>query len=387
MKIKIWSNHHAPDLLPEVAAAWRGDQLLILCPPQLGDRSFVSRLQSVREWPEPPVLGVFTSGTLGQPRLVLYSRQNIEASLNAIHELFDLSRIEHLFCYPQAFHTFGLTLGYVASLLRGWTLHTPLGKYSRASHAARVALSAEKVLTLGTPTHFYDLIQYVRETGERIVPSYSCIMGGAVVSPQLWMEVRQELAIEAPSIGYGCTEASPGISHLAPGILPESEGEIGRPLRSVQSSISTRGVCIQGASLCLAILQNGKIDFPKRLWVRDQIRPGVDGSWQFLGRLDLTLNRGGMKFSLEAIERDLAARLRVPVVASAVRDMRLGEDLALTIAGPETVAGELDGALAHWGLQSRRERVRFVKEFPLNECSKLDRRRVKEAFDMREISL
>ncbi len=382
MNIKIAQDYHSAELINEVARAWRGEQLLVVCPPNMKDHSFVAALEKQQDWPEPPVLGVFTSGTLSSsPRLILYSRRNVEAALDAIHALFDLSRIDHVFCYPQAFHTFGLTLGYVAALHRGWKLHTPLGKYSRESHACRIALKEKNVLTLGTPTHFFDLLSVCRESAQELTPSYTCILGGAVVQPKLWMDVQRDLKIEAPSIGYGCTEASPGITHLPPGIMPEIEGEIGTPLPSLSCTISTRGVCIQGPALCLAVLQGTKIEFPQRLWIRDQVRIGVNRSWQYLGRLDLTLNRGGLKFSLEAIERDLFESTKLAVVASAVRDTRLGEDLALTVVGADSAMPAIDQILqSRWGLQLPRERIRFVEQFPLNECSKLDRKTIARGF-------
>ncbi len=381
MKVRLWKDYHSPQLSEEVAAAWRGDHLLVVCPPTLKDTSFMQVLENQQSWPDQPVLGVFTSGTLAtSPRLVLYSRKNIESSLDAIHGLFDLKRIEHLFCYPQAFHTFGLTLGYVAAFHRGWKLHTPTGKYSPAAHVDRVGLREEKVLTLGTPTHFYDLLGHCRESKAALAPSYSCIMGGAAVMQKLWMEIKSGLHIEAPSIGYGCTEASPGITHLPPGILPEKDGEIGYPLPSIQSKVGKRGVRISGPGLCLAIIQNGMIKFPEEQTIRDQIEIDLRGSWHFLGRLDLTLNRGGLKYSIEAIERDLSHSTRLPVVAAAVRDARFGEDLALAVVGSTdqaAVQSQVEEALrARWGLRLNSARIHFVNELPLNECAKLDRRRL-----------
>lgn len=385
MNLKLWQDYHHPDLLKQVEAAWRGEQLLVMCPPTLKDRSFENAILSRKDWPEQPVLGVFTSGTLADsPRLVLYSRKNIEAALNAIHSLFDLKQIEHVFCYPQAFHTFGLTLGYVSALYRGWKLHTPRGKYAIASHAERYRLREKNVLTLGTPTHFYDLLNYCRSNGVQLTPSYSCIMGGASVMQTLWHDMREELGIAAPSIGYGCTEASPGITHLPPGVPPTRDGEVGYPLENLRSKITKRGVNIEGPSLCLAIVQDGKIEFPQKLCIRDQIEIDPRGSWHFLGRLDLTLNRGGIKYSLEAIERDLSLCTRFPVVTAAVKDERLGQDLAVAVVSAlesADIKEQLEKALSlRWGLRLNPKRLRFVADLPLNECAKLDRRRLEQSF-------
>jgi acyl-CoA synthetase (AMP-forming)/AMP-acid ligase II len=358
MNVRVWKGYHGGELEHLIAESWDRGELLVLCPPLLQDFSFLSALPDcgleiagtwtdserdllgkIRrqrlELPFKPALGVFTSGTLSSsPRLVLYSKENVLASLEAIYGLFDRSRIKHVFCYPQAFHCFGLLLGYVASHVNGWKLHTPHGKYQRSSHEERLALTMPDLLTLGTPTHLFDLMTHVRENHAQIAESYSCIMGGAGVSRELWLRVRDGLRIQAPSIGYGCTEASPGISHLSPGIEPRRDDEIGTPLKSVRSSITREGVTIDGPGLCSAVIQNGGVEYPVRLTIRDRVETLEDGHWVYRGRLDLTLNRGGHKYSLEEIEKLLHDRLSLGVVATAVRDSRLGEDLGLAIVSP-----------------------------------------------------
>jgi long-chain acyl-CoA synthetase len=407
MILRLWKGYHAPELFPLVRKSWDEGILLVLCPPLLKDFSFLAALPAgplelfgswtdeeraqVSAYPrrgpggfvESPILGVFTSGTLSlSPRLVLYSRKNVLASLSGIFGLFDRSRIKHLFCYPQAFHTFGLTLGYVAAHIMGWKLHTPEGKYQTASHAQRLALREKNVLTLGTPTHFFDLLQFLRAKNEELTPSYSCIMGGASVSRDLWLRVKGELHIEAPSIGYGCTEAAPGITHLPPGQAPEQDDEIGFPLASLHARIlPNEGVEIYGDSLCLAVIQNRQIEFPPTLRIRDRVETDTRGVWLYRGRLDLLMNRGGAKYSLEAIEKTLHEQLGMAAVACSVRDTRLGEDLGLAIlcngsaTEPRLASAQL--LLREvYALKLRAEKTRFVPEFPLNECSKLDRKSV-----------
>lgn len=404
MIVRLWKGYHSAELFPLVQQSWEDDVLLILCPPLLQDFSFLSvlpegplethgtwtdaevqALKSVvraQEWTatEKPVLGVFTSGTLSlSPRLVLYSKRNVQASLDGVYSLFETSRIEHVFCYPQAFHTFGLTLGYLASHLRGWNLHTPEGKYQTAAHAQRADLHHESVLTLGTPTHFYDLLQWVRKTGRELTPSYTCILGGASVSRDLWLEAQRGLKISAPSIGYGCTEAAPGITHLPPGQAPKQDDEIGYPLPSLQTRIRGDGVEISGSSLCLAIIQNGRMTIPQSLLIRDRIEKDSRGVWLYHGRLDLLMNRGGAKYSLEAIEKALREQLGVNTVACGVRDSRLGEDLAIAFqhsANQELLERTQDVLREVFALKLQPDKTRFLTDFPLNECSKLDRKSI-----------
>ena len=128
----------------------------------------------------------------------------------------------------------------------------------------------------------------------------------------------------------------------------------------------------------MAIVQYGRIDFPSTVVIRDRVEAAPNGVWLYHGRLDLLMNRGGAKYSLEAIEKTLFERLGLNAVACTLRDSRLGEDLGLTfIQGNES---SMEGASAVlkevYALKLQPEKTRFVAEFPLNECSKLDRKSV-----------
>lgn len=382
MKIRVWEGCHSRELLARIKNAWQGDELLILCPPSA--THFVQGLERFSEgkFPDRPVLGVFTSGTVsGTPRLVLYSKKNVEASLNGILGSFEPERITSIFCYPQPFHTFGLLLGYVLALKLEVPLHSPDGRYTRSAHELRVEMQEPGLLTLGTPTHFFDLINYLDFSRQEIADSYSCIIGGAPVSPSLWRAVRDRLRIEAPSIGYGCTEASPGITHLAAGREPKETGEIGHPLPCIGARIARgEGVWIEGDSLCLAIVERGKIEFPSRLLIKDEVEVKADGTWLFRGRIDLVLNRGGTKHALESIERAIFERVQVPIVATSLPDRRLGEDLALAIKGSD-FSGELIEAVRKLleqscGIRLKESHVFLFDELPLNAAAKIDRKSI-----------
>ena len=356
-----------------------------MCPPLLKDFSFRETLERT-DFPEPPVLGIFTSGTSAPaPRLVLYSRANLEASLSAILSVFDESRIDAIFGYPQPFHTFGLTLAYLHALVRGKKLIAPAGRYAASFHDAwwEASRAHPGLLTLGTPTHFQDLRRYARETrgGERPATTYSAIVGGAPCTRALWNALRSELGIAEPSIGYGCTEAAPGLTHLPPGVEPEFDGEVGNVLPEVLLALKPgTGLTFDGPNRCLAILSadsNGAhVEFPKEVHVKDHLEWTRDGRLRFLGRYDLQMNRGGVKFSLERIEAFVRTYSGQEVLAIAVPDERLGEDLGLLVQGPLSSGWKsaLATALhAEFGAHFNAERFRTIPNLPLNASAKLDR--------------
>jgi acyl-coenzyme A synthetase/AMP-(fatty) acid ligase len=252
------------------------------------------------------------------------------------------------------------------------------GKYSHLSHVNRVSIKDPGLLTLGTPTHFYDLLNYVKKNNIKMAPSYSCIIGGAPVTVSIWNQIQKELRILNPSIGYGCTEASPGITHHPPGLKPLEDGEIGFPLKSIEPRIS-KGVVIKGPSLCLAIIQDRKIYFPEEFLVSDQIRIRSDGMWIYEGRLDLMVNRGGQKISLEVIEKILFNELGLEVACSSVDDKRLGKDIGILVKAPpekEIIKKINDKLWEKLGFSISEKKILNVVDFPLNENLKLDRRGV-----------
>jgi len=398
MRIVLWRGYHGPEFRELIAYALEGKLLLIACPPELDDLSFVEHLPSGRlellgswgdavvperkgfkHYPELPCLGVFTSATTERAKLVLYTRANVESCASSIFALFERSRICEVFCYPQPFHTFGLTLGYASAHLFGWELIAPEGKYSRSHHEAWICSVGENTLTLGTPTHFLDLAQFVKNSGTVSRPSYSAIAGGARVSRELWLLMRDQLLIEAPSIGYGATEASPGVSHLAPGIEPVEDGEVGRPLSHLSVEVDPlSGVTFRGSSVCSAIISETGVEFPESFTLPDLVRVRADGTWVYEGRAKFTLNRGGKKILLEAVEKELHSRFGIEALGFSVPDSRLGEELGLLLkTSAEDLRFRREEFVSHlrekYGMNFSSQHLRAVSGFPLNANLKPDR--------------
>ena len=374
--IRVWQGFHSEELSGLIRHAWEKEELLIVCSPAMKDLSFVDFLRT-QTYPDKPILGVFTSGTSGgSPRLVLYSKRNIESSLQGIRSFFETNRFDTLFCYPQPFHTFGLVLGYVHAAIYGLKLVTGEGRYSRSFHSKRVELHSHSVLTLGTPTHFHDLLKFTRSKGIELVPSYSCIVGGAKVSAPLWYLIRDALHIEAPSVGYRASEACPGVTHQSPGEEPRESGEIGRAIPGVSTRIVPgEGFEFSGANVCMAIVQDGRIEFPKQILLRDEIRCREDGVLIYEGRTDLVLNRGGQKFSLERIEETIRGEIDIETICVTLPDDRLGEELGILVRERSKKASIYSLLQKEFGQSFDPTRYIEVEQFPLNESLKIDRKR------------
>ncbi len=331
---KIYQGFHSQELYTLLQKAWHNETPLIIAPPHLKNLN----LDDGIKLPSETILGLYTSGTLtGKPRLILYSKKNIESSLKAIRSLYAVEKIDQIFCYPQPTHTFGLTLGYLHSILHDIPLQFLTGPYSTKSHELWLENLTPGQLTLGTPTHFIDLIQFVKKNALEVKESYSAIIGGAPVTQKLWHDLRNDLKIAAPSIGYGATEASPGIMHLAPGVEPIGDGDIGAVLPNVKiSKLDENGFYFSGENLCLGAVDQLGLHLMNEVQIRDYLTERKTGRFIFNGRSDLIVNRGGLKLSPEMIEGRLSSELNLTAVCLSIYSERLGEDIALVIQPNES---------------------------------------------------
>lgn len=403
MTVHLYCGHHSEELLQILSQSWKNKELVILVPPSLqsftflelfskdevqfhGDftesSSFKFREDSHHQVPADEVLhqarlGVLTSGTSsGNPRLVLYSETNIESSLGSIRQLFDEKRIQKIFSYPQPTHAFGLVLGYMQAILSGLEIVFSPGIYSKKSHEHWLKLVDENTLTLGAPAHFMDLIQKVKNENLQPNKSYSAIVGGAPVTISLWKQMQSVLNIEAPSVGYGASEASPGVTHLPPGIAPSEDGDIGFVLEGVAMEAGAVGVRFSGPNLCLAIYENGRLLQFDQILLSDQLSVKATPHGQrytFLGRTDLLVNRGGVKHSLEVIEGRLSAVFQCKCVAVSFFDQRLGEDIGILYQSQDDVARKIQNLLMEeFGMKLPLSHIHSA-EIPHSPNGKIDR--------------
>ncbi len=394
--ITLYKGHHSQQAFAAFKQSYNQNDLILFLPPTLTNYDFVKHLpkaqvQTLGElWtgdeklpsPQGPpaavVTGVFSSGTSQEPRLVLYSKKNLEASVLGIFELFDRDFLRRIFCYPQPYHTFGVTLGYAAAVILNLDLVFASGAYNRSHHQQWLQSIDPFTLTLGTPTHFYDLLDFTKAL-KSVPKSFSCIIGGAKVEAQLWQDCQKILNIAKPSIGYGATEASPGITHLPPGAPPFEDGEIGVPLPHVQTEILAQGLKFSGPNLCQMIIDGDQVIEPSEFILPDIIEVRQrDQHWVYQARSQWFLNRGGEKFSLEGLESAIQKDVQVEALCVSVPDPRLGEDLGILITKPQQDLEVLKNNIIQCLKKKthrdfNRNNVVVIDRFPLNENLKKDR--------------
>jgi hypothetical protein len=404
--VHLWRGTHHQELPVLLKKFWESGELVILVPQYHRDFQFLQMFPEFElhgEWPEEikkytqqnprelkdsekqiiasAVLGVFTSGTTsGVNRLVLYSKENVTSSLKAIRELYDTSRIQKIFSYPQPTHTFGLVLGYMQAVLNGVQIIFGEGAYSRQTHQQWLECVDANTLTLGTPTHFVDLIQFVKKQNITPNKSYTSIIGGAMATCDLWQQMRSVLKIEQPSVGYGATEASPGVTHLPPGVPPSEDGDIGYVLAGVSVNVQGEGVYFEGSNACAGIFENGELKHSEKILLKDSLKASTDRGktrYTFTGRTDLVINRGGLKLPMEVLEGKIASHFFCRCMAVSLFDERLGEDVGFIVQSDVADQEQLKNDIADLvqktvGIKPSHSNIVF-SDIPLNANFKFDR--------------
>lgn len=409
-KIIIWRGYHGKDISDLIQMTMESqDHLLILCPPRIealedyfpflpaGVIEFSGELsgrenihnQSNIKYPELPSFGLFSSGTTDTgAKLILYSKKNLESACDGIFSFFKDLNIKSVFSYPQPYHIFGLSLGYIASIRKKWKLIFEDGHYSSAHHekwVQTVSAEGEGLLTLGTPTHFLDAITYIGNNKISFKPSLASIAGGAKVEVALWNKMQNELYITYPSVGYGCSEASPGVTHLTPGLRPQDDGDLGFVLPDGKLLETLEGFVYQGDNVCLAVIQNKGITFPEGQYLlSDTLALDSKGHYHFKKRSDLILNRGGEKFSLEEIESEIKNTFQINSVAIPIKDQRLGEELGLVFEGAQTLDKDIHFKISN--MCKRNFKIEYfmgVESIPVNANAKFDRKKCLELINVK----
>lgn len=402
MNILIWKGHHSKEVFELTQRAINcDDTLLILCPPRIdsldeyyeflpmGQVEFFGEFKgkpgfynkSSTHFEKPVSIGLFSTGTSDVfPKIILYTRENLKSSNDGIMSFFNEHKFTKILCYPQPYHIFGLSLGYALAIDRDLELLYREGPYSSESHKQwieTVKNFGEEVLTLGTPTHMRDLLSFVDK--ESLTPSSSLtsIFGGESVSVDLWEKAQAILKIQAPSIGYGCSEASPGVTHLPPGVHPGNNGNLGKALPGVELTSLDHGLRVCGKNICEAIIQNGEITFPRNEYLMsDIVKMDKDENYQYISRCSLILNRGGEKFSLEMIENFIRESLSLNIIAVSIDDERLGEDLGGLVesSDPKVVSKIVETLKGKFKRSFKESNFKVIESLPKNSNAKIDRK-------------
>lgn len=285
------------------------------------ERAFESDYRDfLTQWfSETPTVSVHTSGSTGAPKPILVEKERMCASARMTLDFLRISpKATALLCMPlryiagkmmvvRAFEGHLRLIRQAPSSTPNLKLHSPQSLGSLSENFVEIFFLAV------TPMQALSLLRDERQRPyfERIP---RIIIGGGSITPEL-QAALQNCRGEVYST-YGMTET---LSHIAMRRLngPE-QSEWYTPLSGVSVSKNTDGcLVIDAPTLC-----------PARLTTHDLCELRPDKTFCILGRSDNIISSGGIKLSLEKLEKQLSP-IDVPFMLTYVDDPLFGQALTL----------------------------------------------------------
>lgn len=180
-----------------------------------------------------PIFILYTSGTTGRPKGVVYTHQMLFwNSVNTSISLIINSESKTVNCMPP-FHTGGWNVLMTPFLHHGG--HTILMKKFDPSGVLKLLAENNITLFMGVPT-MLNMMAALPEFDEQTFPSlrYIIVGGEPMAIPMIEIWMRKGVPIRQ---GYGMTEAGPNLTSLHQNDALRKKGSIGRPNFYVQHRI------------------------------------------------------------------------------------------------------------------------------------------------------
>lgn len=303
-----------------------------------------------------PAYLLFTSGSTGEPKLVVTSRPAIAIATSALSVLFGITPQDRVLQFASLSWDTCLeeilpTLTSAATLVFDDQAYT--GSFPRFLRM----LEREQITVLDLPTaYWHEFVRYLAEWRVTVPPSVRLMIIGGEAVEQARLDDWRALPTGHVRLlnTYGCTETTL-ITHAAD--LAGGNGiPIGRALPHVREHISSEGeLLVGGPAIATGYLDRVDetltrfVDLPEGRYFRtgDKVRRGDNGELFHLGRLDHEVKIRGVRVDPAEVEAHLTQHPAVSAAAvTAVR--RAGRTTMLGY-----VVADCDSDLRAW----LRERV------------------------------
>ena len=399
-----------PDQLGDAARALL-HTVVVLDEPRRGELSwddFIARGESVSDaeqaareaevGPDDLCDMLFTSGTTGYPKGVMYGHRQCLMAIDAWATRVGIRRGDRVLVVPPFFHAFGYRSGAIVSMMRGAVL-IPHLTYDAGEILKRVERERISVIP-GPPAIFHGMLQHPRLAEFDRSSLRLGITGGAVVPATLIRRMREDLGFAGVVNGYGLTECGgygtmcsaddtdEQIANTAGKPFPGTEvrimGEAGRLLADGErGEVVLRGYIVMKGYFNDPEATAKTIDRDGWLHSGDIGWFDADGDLRIEDRLKDMYISGGFNCYPAEIERLMSAHPAIGQIAViGVPDERLGEvGKAFIVLRPGKTATEAE--LIAWARESIANfkvprRIEFRDSLPTSPQGKVLKTRLRE---------
>ena len=305
-----------------------------------------------------------TSGTTGEAKLVVHSREAIIASIQRSESTFKWEN-ERFLC-PLPIHKTGGKMMVFRALHLGYPLHLvkpcsePLSQLPTEHEFTSMSITPHQLMhTYENCTDKYKLNRF-----------RSVLIGGAPLNQPFRDQLLKQNDVNADKMWhtFGMSET---LSHIAVHSLRQDEYGIYQVLNGVKWSCEEE----------LLHVRDNYFDVK----TQDIVQKVDSKRFRWLGRKDDVINSGGVKFSLQAVKNQILAVLKDAGIGRdielvATEDREFGERLVLFVEGPTIADLKFVKELMKRELPAYHTPKKwvFVDELPRNESGKIDRIRLKD---------
>jgi acyl-[acyl-carrier-protein]-phospholipid O-acyltransferase/long-chain-fatty-acid--[acyl-carrier-protein] ligase len=333
---------------------------------------------------------LFTSGSEGVPKGVELTHRNLLSNVRQMLSVIDLQDWDRLFNAMPMFHSFGLTVGTLLPLVRGFFIFL----YPSPLHfrlIPNILYLTDCTVMLGTNTF---LAGYGRRAHPMDFRAVRYLIAAAEKLQDHTIQIWTRQFGVRPLEGYGATECSPAISVNTP--LGFKAGTAGRLLPGVEYRLEpVEGVTeggrlhVRGPNIMRGYLNKDANEKFKALggWydTGDIAKVDHEGFVTILGRLKRFAKISGEMVSLTAVEEALAGafpqygqRFQIAVISRADSDK--GEALVAVSNEPKLTLQEVRGVISARGLPNLAvpRELKHIKELPRLGTGKVNHRELEK---------
>jgi 3-isopropylmalate dehydratase small subunit len=326
---------------------------------------------------------IYTLGSSGEPRGAMLTHEGLVHNAATLASTMACTPQDVFFGSTPFSNTFGLTATVLACAVAGAQL-VCLPQYKPGD---ALKLIQQKKITVhpGVPTMFALELNHADFNPANCASLRTGIMSGAPCPPELVKRVRDEMGF-TPLIGYGLTEASPGVTITRPDDGPVTATEtVGRSMEGIEIKVvglndetlpfgQEGELCVRGYNVMKGYWEDPEataLVLDREGWLRtgDLAILDPDGPVRIVGRKHEVIIRGGFKIqpgSVEMVLRSFAGVREAAVVG--IPDLIYGELTCACIVrqpGANITASDIATyAASHLPDYSRPDRILFFETLP-----------------------
>ncbi len=329
----------------------------------------LARIISVEGVPTSADFGVLTSGTTGRPKPLWRSESSWREFFDIQNNIFHINKDTKIFLHGSFSFT-GVSNMVVAVL---WSCGTVITTSSlRPNRWIQLIDKYHVDHIYALPTKLRLLVRHCKSK----LDSINYIIGGSQVLDRQLMEQLEQICPNMEFIlYYGASELN-YITYCTGKEWLDREGTVGRPFPSVKIA--------EQNSVIYVTTKHHIEGIPDTYTVNDCGYIDSDGYLMFHGRRGDVINKGGYKISIPEMELYLQSLQGVSEVAViTINDEIRGEDfIAYMVLEDNTKLSKIIECIHH-----ERPSVEWPKAIleipmiPLTECSKVDKRKLKEWYN------